>query len=161
MVQQGELQGFDYAPSYPTASSQGIGFHRRQLFSGGPVTRSKRTHQWMSGVAMLVRWLCSFPASELLALVDPFVLPRPQEMHPSATKGYVNQQAASFQRPPKQVISGGLAVTGLGKECTLTPSIRSESELLDLFTDGHFQSSRIPRKAEKAKTKASDQSRGE
>ena len=31
-------------------------------------------------------------------------LPRPQEMHPSATKGYVNQQAASFQRPPKQVI---------------------------------------------------------
>ena len=140
MVQQGELQGFDYAPSYPTASSQGIGFHRRQLFSGGPVTRSKRTHQWMSGVTMLVRWLCSFPASELLAQVGPFVLPRPQEMHPSATKGHVNQQAASFQRPPKQVISGGLAVTGLGKECTLTPSIRSESELLDL----HFHRQPLP-----------------
>ena len=54
-------------------------------FSGGPVTRSKRTHQWMSGVTMLVRWLCSFPASALLAQVGPFVLPRPQEMHPSAT----------------------------------------------------------------------------
>ena len=132
MVQQGELQGFDYAPSYPTASSQGIGFHRRQLFSGGPVTRSKRTHQWMSGVTMLVRWLCSFPASELLAQVGPFVLPRPQEMHPSATKGHVNQQAASCPRSTSKVCLGGLAVTGLGKECTLTPSIRSESELLDL-----------------------------
>ena len=29
---------------------------------------------------------------------------RPQEMHPSTTKGHVNQQVASFQRPPKQVI---------------------------------------------------------
>ena len=55
-------------------------------FSGGPVTRFKRTHQWMSGVTMLVRWLCSFPASALLAQVgrSTFVLPRPQEMHPSA-----------------------------------------------------------------------------
>ena len=55
---------------------------------------------------MLVRWLCSFPASALLAQVGrfTFVLPRPQEMHPSATKGHLNQQAASFQRPPKQVI---------------------------------------------------------
>ena len=32
VVQQGELQGFDDAPSYPTASSQGIGFHRRLRF---------------------------------------------------------------------------------------------------------------------------------
>ena len=55
---------------------------------------------------MLVRWLCSSPASELLPQVgmQPFFLPRPQEMHPSPTKGHVNQQAASFQRPPKQVI---------------------------------------------------------
>ena len=37
---------------------------------------------------------------------------------------------------------GGLAVTGLGKECTLTPSIRSESEreLLDL----HFHRRPLP-----------------
>ena len=126
MVQQGELQGFDYAPiTSPTASqidhkelyftvdsklSNSI-FPRHWIssssaFSGGPVTRSKRTHQWMSGVTMLVRWLCSSTASELLALVglSTFVRPRPQEMHPSPTKGYVNQQAASFQRPPKQVI---------------------------------------------------------
>ena len=100
--------------------SQGIVFHR---FSGGPVTRSKRTHPWMSGVTMLVRWLCSSPASELFPLVgrSTFVLPRPQEMHPSAKKGHVNQQAASFQRPPKKACPGGLAVTGLGKECTLLP----------------------------------------
>ena len=92
-------------PSYPTASltrSQGMVFHR---FSGDPVTRSKRTHQWMSGVTMLVRWLCSFPASELLALVglSTFVLPRPQEMHPSATN--VNQQAASCPRSAKAGLS--------------------------------------------------------
>ena len=56
-------------------------------FSGDPVTRSKRTHQWMSGVTMLVRWLCSFPASELLALVDPLVLPRPQGNAPLGNQG--------------------------------------------------------------------------
>ena len=38
-------------------------------FSGGPVTRSKRTHPWMSGVTMLIRWLCSFPASARFPLV--------------------------------------------------------------------------------------------
>ena len=82
------------------------GMSSSSTFSDGPVTRSKRTHQWMSGVTMLVRWLCSSPASELLPQVgmQPFFLPRPQEMHPSPTKGHVNQQAASFQRPPKQVI---------------------------------------------------------
>ena len=37
--EQGELQGFDDAPSYPTASSQGIGGPRR--LRGDPVTRSK------------------------------------------------------------------------------------------------------------------------
>ena len=75
-------------PSYPTASltrSQGMVFHR---FSGDPVTRSKRTHPWMSGVTMLVRWLCSFPASETGSSGGSvnFVLPRPQKMHPSATR---------------------------------------------------------------------------
>ena len=102
-------------------------------FSGGPVTRSKRTHQWMSGVTMLVRWLCSFPASELLALVDPLVLPRPQENTPLGNQGTREPTGCTiFKKQRKQVMSGGLAVTGLGKECTLTPSIRSESELLDL-----------------------------
>ena len=97
-------------------------------FSGGPVTRSKRTHQWMSGVTMLVRWLGSFPPSTLLAQVGRFVLarhqncllrwvglptlvlPRPQEMHPSATN--VNPQAASCPRSASKVCLGGLAVTG-------------------------------------------------
>ena len=71
----------------------------------------------MSGVTMLVRWLCSFPASTLLAQVgrcvlarrqncllrwvglSTLVLPRPQEMHPSATN--VNPQAASCPRSAK------------------------------------------------------------
>ena len=33
------------------------GMSSPSTFSDGPVTRSKRTHQWMSGVTMLVRWL--------------------------------------------------------------------------------------------------------
>ena len=72
-------------------------------FSGGPVTRSKRTDQWMSGVTMLVRWLCSSPASERLAQVG-----RSTAFFPGLRKctprqeGHMNQQAASFQRPPKR-----------------------------------------------------------
>ena len=95
---------------------------------------------------MLVRWLfpsintaCSSrsvrscPASELLAQVDGShsFFTGLQEMHPSAT--HVNPQAVSCPRSASKVCLGGLAVTGFwGKECTLTPSIRSESELLDL-----------------------------
>ena len=124
VVQQGELQGFDYAPSYPTASSQGIGFHRRLRFQVALLPDP-------SGHTMLVRWLCSSPMSELLAQVGPLsFFPGLRKCTPRQPREHVNQQAASFQRPPKR--PGGLAVTGLGKECTLTPSIRSESELLDL-----------------------------
>ena len=85
MVQQGELQGFDSKLSNSIFPRHWIS--SSSAFSGGPVTRSKRTHQWMSGVTMLVRWLCSFPASELLALVDPLVLPRPQENAPLGNQG--------------------------------------------------------------------------
>ena len=72
-------------------------------FSGGPVTRSKRTHQWMSGVTMLVRWLCSSPASERLLwwVCKPRSSPA-SENAPLGKKGHVNQQAASFQRPPRR-----------------------------------------------------------
>ena len=56
---------------------------------------------------------------------------------------------------------GGLAVTGLGKECTLLPREgQSPSCWSFIFTDGHVQSSRIrwgrPAERQKAKTKASD-----
>ena len=121
------------------------------VVSGGPVTRSKRTHPWMSGVTMLVRWLCSFPASALLAQVGRVVFcpasallaqvggsvntrssPASRKCTPRQPREHVNQQAASCPRSTSKVCLGGLAVTGLGKECTLTPSIRSESELLDL-----------------------------
>ena len=84
-------------------------------------------------------------------------------MHPSAKKksGYVNQQAAPFQRPPKKACPGGLAVTGLGKECTLLPREgQSPSSWTFIFTDGHVQCSRIrwgrPAERQKAKTKGSD-----
>ena len=52
---------------------------------------------------MLVRWLCSSTASELLPLVG-----RSTSFFPGLRKctprqqGHVNQQAASFQRPPKR-----------------------------------------------------------
>ena len=102
MAQQGELQGWLQAIQQPLKKDpKGLYFtvgsklsnsifprdwiSSSSTFSGDPVTRSKRTHQWMYGVTMLVRWLCSFPTSALLAQVGPFVLPRPQEMHPSAT----------------------------------------------------------------------------
>ena len=82
-------------------------------------------------------------------------------MHPSATKRHVNQQAASCPRSAKAGHPGGLAVTGLGKECTLLPREgQSPSCWSFIFTDGLVQSSRIrwgrPAERQKAKTKASD-----
>ena len=58
----------------------------------------------------------------------------------------------------EQACPGGLAVTGFwAKECTLTPSIRSESERGScwtfIFTEGHVPTSRRPRRAEKSKDK--------
>ena len=57
----------------------------------------------MSGVTMLVRWLCSSPASELLPLVgrSTSFFPGLRKCTPRQ-KRHVNQQAASFQRPPKR-----------------------------------------------------------
>ena len=68
------------------------------------------------------------------------VLPRPQKMHPSAT-GTREPTGCVISKATKEACPGGLAVTGLGKECTL-PSIRSESEreLLDL----HFHRRPLP-----------------
>ena len=74
--------------------------------------------QWMSGVTMLVRWLCSFPASTLLAQVGRCVLARHQncllrwvgptrsspayrKCTPRQPEEHVNQQAASCPRSAK------------------------------------------------------------
>ena len=102
-------------------------------FSGGPVTRSKRTHPWMSGVTMLVRWLSSFPASALLDLVglSTLVLPRRQEMHPSA-KVREPTGCVFVQGRLKQVCPDGLAVTGFWARNAPYFEKRPESELLDL-----------------------------
>ena len=96
------------------------------------------------------------------------VLPRPQEMHPSAKKGYVNQQAASCPRSAKAGLSRWSCCHWIRQG--MHPTSRrsdSERELLDL----HFhrgprpESSGIrwgrPAERQKAKTKVSDQSRGE
>ena len=129
MVQQGELQGFfgsnrvsnslvKMIPRDDSKLSNSI-FPRHwisssSVVSGGPVTRSKRTHPWMSGVTMLVRWLCSFPASALLAQVGRCVLARRQNcllrwMGPTrsspasrkCTPRQLNQQATSCPRSAK------------------------------------------------------------
>ena len=87
-----------------------------------------------------------------------FVLPRPQEMHPSATKGHVNQQAASCPRSAS--LPGGLAVTGFWARNAPYLPREGPSCWTFIFTDGHVQSSRIrwgrPAERQKAKTKASD-----
>ena len=74
-------------------------------------------HPWMSGVTMLVRWLCSFPASAQLPLVglSTLVLPRPQAMHPSATKGAREPTGCVVSKVgSSSVCPDGLAVTGFG-----------------------------------------------
>ena len=129
-------------------------------FSGGPVTRSKRSHQWMSGVTMLVRWLCSSPASAML--VRWACKPRSSsasENAPLGKKGHVNQQAASFQRPPKrpaQVVWLSLDWARNAPYYLDKVRVREGAVGPSFLTDGHFQSSRIQRGAKKAKTKASD-----
>ena len=106
MAEQGELQrGTLNPPSYLTASQtdhKGLYFTRRQLFQVA-LLPDPSGHQWMSGVTMLVRWLCSSPASERLLwwVCKPRSSPA-SENAPLGKKGHVNQQAASFQRPPKR-----------------------------------------------------------
>ena len=53
---------------------------------------------------------------------------------PLGNQGTPEPTGGVISKATKAGHPGGLAVTGLGKECTLTPSIRSESEreLLDL-----------------------------
>ena len=66
---------------------------------------------------MLVRWLCSFPASAQLPLVglSTLVLPRPQAMHPSATKGAREPTGCVVSKVgSSSVCPDGLAVTGFG-----------------------------------------------
>ena len=48
------------------------------------------------------------------------VLPRPQKMHPSAKEAR-EPTGCVISKATKEACPGGLAVTGLGKECTLLP----------------------------------------
>ena len=81
---------------------------------------------------MLVRWLCSSPASELY--VKWVCKPRSSPASGNAPLGKkgVREPTGCVQGRLKQVCPGGLAVTGLGKECTLLTSRRSVRKLLDL-----------------------------
>ena len=77
----------------------------------------------------------SCPASELLAQVGGSVntrsSPASRKCTPRQLREHVNQQAASC---PRSANTSWWSCCHwiLGKECTLTPSSRSESELLDL-----------------------------
>ena len=75
--------------------SQGMVFHRHPLFQVTLLPDLSGPHQWMSGVTMLVRWLCSFPASELHVkwVCQPSFFPGLRKCTPRQ-QGHVNQQAA-------------------------------------------------------------------
>ena len=86
------------------------------------------------------------------------VLPRPQKMHPSAKKGHVNQQAASFQRPPKRPAQVVLLSLDWARNA---PYYLDKVRVREGAVGPSFSqttSSRVQRdlKNEKAKTKASD-----
>ena len=81
--------------------SQGIVFHRRQLFSGGPFTRSKRTpvDVWSNHACQVAVFFPGVRTAPLVGLSTSF-FPGLRKCTPRQ-KVHVNQQAASFQRPPK------------------------------------------------------------
>ena len=87
-----------------------------------------------------------FPASALLDLVglSTLVLPRPQEMHPSATKGAREPTGCVFvQGRLKQVCPDGLAVTGFwARNAPYFEKGQSPSCWTFIFTEGHVQ--RVP-----------------
>ena len=101
--------------------SQGIVFHPSSAFSGGPVTRSKRrpVDVWSNHACQLALFFPGVRTAPLVGRSTSF-FPGLRKCTPRQ-KGHVNQQAASFQRPPKEACPGRLAVTGLCKECTLLP----------------------------------------
>ena len=81
------------------------------FFSGGPVTPWPSSHPWLSGVMMLVRWLCETSMASGNAphgKEDNCIKDEPTNRPSRHFKGH--------QRCPCPV---GLAVTGFGKECTL------------------------------------------
>ena len=122
-------------PSYPTASqtrSQGMVFHR---FSGDPVTRSKRTHPWMSGVTMLVRWLCSSPASErhVKWVCPPSFFPGLRKCTPRQKKKRVREPTGcAISKATQEGLSRWSCCHWIGQGMHPTSSRRPESELLDL-----------------------------
>ena len=77
----------------------------------------------------------SCPASELLAQVggSHSFFPGLQEMHPSATRRAREPTGGVLSKVGQEDLSRWSCCHWImGKECTLTPSSRSESELLDL-----------------------------
>ena len=128
---------------------------------------------------MLVRWLCSFPASTLLAQVGRFVLarhqncllrwvglstlvlPRPQGNAPLGNQGSTNRLRPVQGRPKQRLSRWSCCHWILGKECTLTPSSRSESELLDLHGPRGPRPTGNRGGLKKAKAKANGPNRGD
>ena len=159
-------------PSYPTASltrSQGMVFHR---FSGDPVTRSKRTHPWMSGVTMLVRWLCSSPASErhVKWVCLPSFFPGLRKCTPRQKKKRVREPTGcAISKATQEGLSRGSCCHWIRQG--MHPNSLEKVRVREGAVGPSFSqraTSRVPgyggedlQNVKKAKTKASDQSRGE
>ena len=103
-------------------------------FSGGPVTRSKRTHPWMSGVTMLIRWLCSFLASARFPLVGSVNLrSSPASGNaPLGNKATREPTGCVLSKVGQSRSSRRSCCHWIGQGMHPTPSRRSESELLVL-----------------------------
>ena len=82
---------------------------------------------------MLVRWLCSSPASELLLwwVCKPRSFPA-SENAPLGKKVHVNQQAASFQRPPKMSAQVVLLSLDWARNAPYLDKVKVRGELLNL-----------------------------
>ena len=117
---------------------------------------------------MLVRWVCSSPASEML--VRWVCKPRSSPASENAPLGkrcnkYVNQQAASFQRPPKMSAQFVLLSLDWARNAPYLDKVRVRGSCWTFMSKGQSSSqcSMVQRdlKKRKAKTKARHQSRGE
>ena len=111
------------APSYPTASQtdpKGLyftvgSFFRWPCYQIQAYTSACLEKLCLSGGSVLPRRQNGMSGGPVN-----LVLPRPQKMHPSAT-GTREPTGCVISKATKEACLGGLAVTGLNKECTLLP----------------------------------------
>ena len=125
VAEQGELQGGTLnAPSYPTASQTDpkglyfivVSFFRWPCYQ---IQADTPVDVWSNHACQVALFFPGVRTASSGGSVN-LVLPRPQKMHPSAT-GTREPTGCVISKATKEACPGGLAVTGLGKECTLLP----------------------------------------